>query len=92
MSLAFNTISYAYDGHAALSSISLTCERGEIVCLLGPSGCGKTTLLNLAAGILNLQAGEINLDGQLMASKTLNPPPEKRLLGLSFKMGPYFLI
>lgn len=90
MSLAFNTISYAYDGHAALSSISLTCERGEIVCLLGPSGCGKTTLLNLAAGILNLQAGEINLDGQLMASKTLNPPPEKRPIGLVFQDGALF--
>lgn len=90
MSLTFKHISHAYDGVEALSNIELTVGEGEILSLLGPSGCGKTTLLNLTAGILSVQAGEINLNGASLASKHLNPPPEKRPIGLVFQEGALF--
>jgi len=32
--------------------------------LLGPSGCGKTTLLNILAGLLEINSGEIVIDGR----------------------------
>ena len=41
----------------------LTVELGEFVTIVGPSGCGKSTLLNIAAGLLEPDAGEIWLDG-----------------------------
>jgi len=41
----------------------LTVSRGERVLVTGPSGCGKTTLLNLLAGLLRPDAGEIEVDG-----------------------------
>jgi ABC-type lipoprotein export system ATPase subunit len=42
---------------------ALTIARGERVLVAGPSGCGKTTLLNLLAGLLPPDAGEILVDG-----------------------------
>ena len=90
MSLTFKNISHSYDGVAALSAIDLTANSGEILSLLGPSGCGKTTLLNLTAGVLAVQAGEILLNGAPMASQQLNPPPEKRPVGLVFQEGALF--
>jgi putative ABC transport system ATP-binding protein len=41
----------------------LEIARGERVLVAGPSGCGKTTLLNLLAGLLMPDAGEITVDG-----------------------------
>ena len=48
----------------ALDEVSLLVRRGELMTLLGPSGCGKTTLLNLVAGFLMPDGGEIAIDGR----------------------------
>lgn len=57
---------------------------------MGPSGCGKTTLLRLTAGLVEVQKGEIHLDGEPLAAPGLNPPPEKRPVGLVFQEGALF--
>lgn len=51
-----------------LSGIDLALEPGRFVGLVGPNGAGKTTLLRALAGLLPLAAGEIRLDGQLLAA------------------------
>ena len=56
----------------ALSGVSLTVGDGEFAALVGPSGCGKTTLLNLIAGLDDVDAGRILVDGA-------SPPAEQRL-------------
>ena len=88
--LEFVSVSHAFDDKAAVSNVSLTAKPGAITCLLGPSGCGKTTLLRLAAGLLDVQQGEILLDGNLLASAAHSPPPEKRNVGLVFQEGALF--
>ncbi|MFX5812860.1 ATP-binding cassette domain-containing protein, partial [Acinetobacter baumannii] len=40
---------------------------GQFVCLLGPSGCGKSTLINMIAGLIPIDAGEILFDGKSLA-------------------------
>ena len=83
--LTFKNIEHGYNGRAVLDGVSLQVRPGEFVCLLGPSGCGKTTLLRLAAGLETVQSGAIELDEQLVASKGLHVPPEKRAIGLMFQ-------
>ena len=51
-------------GSPSSRTSNLTVEDGEFLVLLGPSGCGKTTLLNLLAGLLDVTAGPITIDGR----------------------------
>ena len=47
----------------ALDNVSITIERGEIVCLIGTSGSGKSTFLNMLAGLEKPTKGEIPIGG-----------------------------
>jgi multiple sugar transport system ATP-binding protein len=60
----FRNIVKKYGALTVLDNLSLHVGDGEFLVLLGPSGCGKTTLLNLVAGLLEVSAGEIYVDGQ----------------------------
>ena len=51
----------------ALSNITLAVGKGDFVVALGASGCGKSTLLNLIAGFLSPTAGQLTLDGAVVA-------------------------
>jgi putative ABC transport system ATP-binding protein len=54
--------------HAVLQSLDATFVRGEKVALRGRSGSGKSTLLNLISGIDVPDAGEVEIDGQLITA------------------------
>ena len=65
----------------ALEDATLSIRRGELMTLLGPSGCGKTTLLNLVAGFLVADGGEIEIDGK----RVNDLPTYKREIGMMFQ-------
>jgi len=47
---------------------NLNINDGEFITIFGPNGCGKTTLLNMIAGILTPDFGEINFNKKLISS------------------------
>lgn len=74
MGLMIDKLNVKLQKEEILKQVSLEIHDGEFVSLLGPSGCGKTTLLKSIAGLLEVESGDIRLDGV-----SLNDvPPEKR--------------
>lgn len=53
-----------FGSSVAVDNLDLDVHPGEFLTLLGPSGCGKTTTLNMIAGFLTPDSGQIMLDGQ----------------------------
>jgi len=47
-----------------IHGVDLTVEAGSFTVFVGPSGCGKSTLLRMIAGLEDVTAGEILLDGR----------------------------
>ena len=48
----------------ALRGVDLEVRTGELLMLVGPSGCGKTTLISIVAGILDQDAGGVQVYGR----------------------------
>jgi putative spermidine/putrescine transport system ATP-binding protein len=71
----------AFGDVVALSGATLSVRKGELMTLLGPSGCGKTSLLNLVAGFLAPDAGDISIDG----TRVNDIPTYKREIGMMFQ-------
>ncbi len=74
------TLSYARD-QIAVQKLNLSVESGELLALLGSSGCGKTTTMRAVAGLLEPQAGSIQL-GQTDITKL---PANRRDIGMVFQ-------
>ncbi len=59
MPFLLDNISFSFTATPLLSRVSLRCSPGQRLAVVGPNGCGKTTLLRLAAGDLEPQAGSV---------------------------------
>ena len=54
------------EGVVAVQDFNLTINEHEFVVLVGPSGCGKSTTLRMIAGLEDISAGELYIDGKLV--------------------------
>ena len=79
--LRLRQLTKAFGATKAVDQISLDVPPGAFVSLLGPSGSGKTTTLNLIAGFLAPDSGDILLDQRSIA----DVPPHKRNIGMVFQ-------
>ncbi len=58
----------------AVDELSMEVESGSFTVLLGPSGCGKSTTLRMIAGLEDVSAGRVLIDGKDMTQA----PPSRR--------------
>jgi spermidine/putrescine transport system ATP-binding protein len=79
--LEFRDISKSFGMIRAVAGVSLGIRKGEFFSLLGPSGCGKTTMLRLAAGFEDPDAGRVFLAGRDITDL----PPDKRKVNTIFQ-------
>jgi spermidine/putrescine ABC transporter ATP-binding subunit len=70
-----------YGRVVAIDDLSVCVDRGEFFSLLGPSGCGKTTTLRAVAGLVDLDAGAI----EIMDRVVTYLPVHKRNIGMVFQ-------
>ena len=64
MTLAAQNLSLA----GRVEGVSCTLEKGGITAICGPNGAGKSSLLQVLAGLLDADAGQVSLDGRSLAS------------------------
>ncbi len=57
-------VSYAYEGRAALTDITLHVKAGSTLGVIGPNGSGKSTLVKLMLGVMAPDAGAITVLGR----------------------------
>ena len=61
--LRISNLRKSYGKKIVIRDVSLELHKGEVVALLGPNGSGKTTCFYSIAGLVNVDAGEISVDG-----------------------------
>lgn len=88
--LEVNNVTKRYDGHVALSNVSLQVPRKSIFGLLGPNGAGKTSLIRIINQITGPDEGEILLNKKKLSetpSTLIGYLPEERGLYKKMKAG-----
>jgi len=80
-SVLVKDVSLAFGAVEVLKKLNLDVQQGEFIVLLGPSGCGKSTLLNCIAGLLDVSAGQIFINGKNVTWEE----PKDRGIGMVFQ-------
>src|SRR5580698_9917424 len=76
-----NVVKRYPDGFEAVKNLNLSIGDGEFMILVGPSGCGKSTALNMIAGLEDISAGELRIDGKVVNQLT----PKDRDIAMVFQ-------
>jgi multiple sugar transport system ATP-binding protein len=80
-SVGLRGIRKAFGGLEVIHGVSFDIQDGDFVTLVGPSGCGKSTLLRMIAGLEEVTAGEILIDGKVVNDL----PPKQRDIAMVFQ-------
>lgn len=75
----------AFDDKVVLRDVDLAVASHEVVCLIGSSGSGKSTLLKCVNLLVDIDAGEIRLDGTVITGGTVNPNDVRQQMGIVFQ-------
>ena len=70
--LEARALTKSFPGVRALKGVSLTVQRGEVLAVIGENGAGKSTLMKILAGVQTADSGEILLEGQPVALRSVH--------------------
>ena len=70
--LEARSLTKSFPGVRALKGVSLSVQRGEVLAVIGENGAGKSTLMKILAGVQTADSGEILLDGQPLAIRSVH--------------------
>jgi ABC-type sugar transport system ATPase subunit len=79
--LQLTGIKKSFGAVEVIKGIDLDIKSGEFIVFVGPSGCGKSTLLRLIAGLEDITAGTLRIDGEIVNDL----PPAKRGIAMVFQ-------
>lgn len=66
------TFSYSEeDARPALNNVSLTIQQGEWIAIIGPNGSGKSTLAKTINGLIEVNSGEVIIEGVALNAETV---------------------
>ena len=75
----------AFGTNEVLHGVDLSVAEHEAVALIGASGSGKSTLLRCIDLLLEIDDGDVLLDGDVITDPSVDPVPVRRRLGLVFQ-------
>ncbi len=61
----------SFAGQPLYTNFDLDIPRGRITSIFGPNGCGKSTMINMVAGLLPMDAGQVLFDGKTLAQTVI---------------------
>lgn len=80
--ITVESVSKSFNGKKAVDGISFQANDKEILVLLGTSGCGKTTMLKMINRLIEVDSGDILIDGKNIQSQKA----EELRMGIGFVM------
>lgn len=86
--ISLQNVTKSFGGNAVLKDINLTVSPGEFVAIVGYSGSGKSTLMNLIAGLVMPDVGEVLMEG----SPVCGPGPDRGLVFQNYSLLPWLTV
>jgi ABC-type lipoprotein export system ATPase subunit len=82
----------SFDHESILDIAEISFENGVSYIIFGPSGCGKTTLLNLIAGVIPADSGEIAVNEMSISALSPVKRDEYRLNSVGYVFQDFHLL
>jgi ATP-binding cassette, subfamily B, bacterial MsbA len=79
-SIEYRSVSFKYDKEYVLKDVSFTLKKGQTIALVGKSGSGKSTLVDLLPRFMDVDEGEVLIDGVPVTDYALHPL--RRMMGI----------
>ena len=85
MIIDINDLHKSFGTNEVLTSINLSVDDGEVVCVIGPSGSGKSTLLRCMNRLEDITSGEVTVDGHRLTDPRVKIDTLRAEIGMVFQ-------